>query len=694
MTLENGYLLKERYRILDILGQGGMGAVYRAVDENLDITVAIKENSFFSEDYARQFQREAKVLASLRHPNLPRVFDYFIIEGQAQYLVMDYIEGEDLRQWMSREEGVTESEALQIGIAICNALSYLHSRVPAITHRDIKPGNIKITPGGDIVLVDFGLVKVMREKEVTTTAARAMTPGYSPPEQYGETPTEQRSDIFALGATLYALLAGYLPEDSLARTTGKTQLTPLRNYQPYVSRQTANTIEKALNLRFEDRWQSAEAFKNALIKAYTALPTAKRTSSRLPQIEQPGKDTTESSHETPGGKDRRVAGLPINRSLKNLDPVWLIFSAIIIFLLLVLIISLNIPPGLQGIFRGVLIGNPTATQPEGRNPTETVDQLPISLAETEEPTSQASPTGVEATPLAVTPSPTPIGGGSGLIAYVSERSGIPQIWLLDVTSRETTQLTDIPDGACQPDWSPDAKQIVVTSPCTYKRERYPGSGLVLVDVESGAMNPLPTSLEGDFDPAWSPDGVSIAYTTLINGRRQLAKINLQDLSITRLSDGAYRDFSPAWSSDGTRLAFVRIRNVGQIWLMDANGDNAAQFSLSGMIDNSSPAWFPDGNMILFSQALGLGSPSKQLYGMRLEDIGQSKEYPIIPRMRLDYIPLMDNVDVSPDGFWLAFDYWYFEVLSDIYMMTFPGANLTQLTVHPGLDYDPVWAPMP
>ena len=694
MTLENGYLLKERYRILDILGQGGMGAVYRAVDENLDITVAIKENAFYSEDYARQFQREARILASLRHPNLPRVFDYFIIEGQAQYLVMDYIEGEDLRQWMASEEGVTESEALQIGIAICNALIYLHSRVPAITHRDIKPGNIKITPEGDIVLVDFGLVKIMHEKEVTTTAARAMTPGYSPPEQYGQAPTDQRSDIFALGATLYAILAGYVPEDSLARTTGKTQLTPLRSYQPYVSRQTANTIEKALNLRFEDRWQSAEAFKNALNKAFTALPTAKRTSSRLPPIKQPGRDNAESSHETPGGKDRHIARLPIIGRLKYLDPVWLIFSAIIILLLLVLVISLNMPPGLQGIFRGVLIGNPTTTQSVSLDPTETVDQLPISLAETEEPTPQASPTSVEATPSLVTPSPTATGGGSGLLAYVSERSGIPQIWLLDVTSRETTQLTDIPDGACQPDWSPDAKQIVVTSPCTFKRARYPGSGLILVDVQSGVLTPLPTSLEGDFDPAWSPDGEWIAYTTLINGRRQLAMINLQDLSITRLSDGAYRDFSPAWSPDGTRLAFVRIRNVGQIWLMDANGDNAVQFSLSGMIDNSNPAWFPDGSMILFSQALGLGSPSKQIYGMRLEDIGQSKEYPIIPRMRLDYIPLMDNVDVSPDGFWLAFDYWYFEVLSDIYMMTFTGANLTQLTDHPGLDYDPVWAPLP
>lgn len=296
--------------------------------------------------------------------------------------------------------------------------------------------------------------------------------------------------------------------------------------------------------------------------------------------------------------------------------------------------------------------------------------------------------------VVVEPVATPTGGGAGRLAFVSERTGIPQIWLIDVTNRERTQLTEMADGACQPDWSPDGMKIVFTSPCSAQQERYPGSRLVIMDVESGNLTPLPASLEGDYDPAWSPDGDWIAYTTLINGRPQLVKINVQDLALVRLSGGDYPDSSPAWSPDGSQLAFVRIRNVSQIWLMDANGDEKIQFTLSGMIDNSNPAWFTDGSLILFSQALGLESPSKQLFGMRLEDLGRSEEYPIIPRSQLDYIPLMDNVDVSPDGFWLAFDYWYFDLLSDIYMMTFPGANLTQLTNHPAMDYDPAWSPRP
>ena len=142
MTLERGTLLHKRYRIVEILGQGGMGSVYRAVDENLGVDVAVKENLFTTEEYARQFRLEAIILANLRHPNLPRVTDHFVIEDQGQYLVMDYIEGEDLRQRMERVGKLSEDEVIMIGVAMCDALSYLHSRRPPILHRDVKPGEM------------------------------------------------------------------------------------------------------------------------------------------------------------------------------------------------------------------------------------------------------------------------------------------------------------------------------------------------------------------------------------------------------------------------------------------------------------------------------------------------------------------------------------------------------------------------
>ena len=290
-------------------------------------------------------------------------------------------------------------------------------------------------------------------------------------------------------------------------------------------------------------------------------------------------------------------------------------------------------------------------------------------------------------------SPTPSGGGD-VIAFTSDRSGLPQIWTINVATRQVTQLTNVVEGACQADWSPDGTQIVYTSPCTRKRPQYPGSSLYILDLQSGQVTALPPSLEGDFDPAWSPDGDWIAYTSLVNGQMRIMKIRVDDFENTvQLSNSIYDDAQPAWSADGERLAFVRIRSVGQIWLMDQDGENPVQFTLSGAIDNSDPVWYPEEDLILFSQVLGLGSPSKQVYGMRLEDIGTPEEYIILPGAVSSYIPLMDHIDISPDGDWLAFDYWYYDVLSDIYIMAFPGTNLTQLTVDPAMDYDPVWKPV-
>src|SRR5687767_4909224 len=265
MLLERDILLHKRYRIQENLGQGGMGSVYRAVDENLGMEVAVKENLFTTEEYARQFRLEAVILANLRHPNLPRVSDHFVIAGEGQYLIMDFIDGEDLRQRMERVGVLPDDEVIQVGAAMCDALYYLHTRKPGILHRDIKPGNVKISPDGHIFLVDFGLAKVIQGNQATTTGARAMTPGYSPPEQYGTARTDARTDIYSLGATLYAALTGVIPEDGLARAMDNAQLTPLRKRNPDVSRRLASVIEKAMEVDPSDRYQLADAFKVALL---------------------------------------------------------------------------------------------------------------------------------------------------------------------------------------------------------------------------------------------------------------------------------------------------------------------------------------------------------------------------------------------------------------------------------------------
>jgi len=291
MTLKQGELLLERYRIIEVLGHGGMGSIFRAVDENLGLEVAVKENLFTIDDYARQFRREATILANLRHANLPRVSDHFSLDDQGQYLIMDYIEGEDLQERLERMGPFEEEEVVFIGASICDALAYMHSRDPAVLHRDIKPANVRITPNGGVYLVDFGLAKVMHGDQTTTTGARAMTMGFSPPEQYGAARTDVRTDIYSLGATLYTALTGLTPEDSLAQTMDQVELTPVRERNPKISKRVSEAVEKALQVHPNDRFQLAVEFKNELLKAQSGRFNINFS------LDQVGPDTDQKSEE-------------------------------------------------------------------------------------------------------------------------------------------------------------------------------------------------------------------------------------------------------------------------------------------------------------------------------------------------------------------------------------------------------------
>ena len=264
MPLTIGEVLQNRYRIVTKLGEGGFGAVYRAWDVNLDRPRAIKENLDTSPKAQRQFKREAQILDKLVHPNLPRVIDHFIIPGQGQYLVMDFVEGQDLAE-MLQNGPLPESRVLPWVMQVCDALSYLHAQNPPVIHRDIKPANIKITPEGKAMLVDFGISKVYDPQLSTTMGARAVTPGYSPPEQYGQGSTDARSDLYALGATLYHLLTGQQPPDSVDIITHSSPPPPPPvELNPSLSVGTGEAITKAMALEREERWQSAEAFRQAI----------------------------------------------------------------------------------------------------------------------------------------------------------------------------------------------------------------------------------------------------------------------------------------------------------------------------------------------------------------------------------------------------------------------------------------------
>lgn len=215
-VLTSGDVLQGRYRIVHRLGSGGMGAVYEAVDERLDSTVALKETFSLDSRLRRQFEQEARLLAGLHHSALPRVSDYFT-EGDRAFLVMQYISGADLAEIIATQPGpFPRNQVIAWADQLLDALVYLHTRDRQIIHRDIKPHNLKVTANGQIALLDFGLAKAESADVSTATSIFGYTRRYSPLEQIQDQGTSPRSDIYALGATLYHLLTGVKPPDALA----------------------------------------------------------------------------------------------------------------------------------------------------------------------------------------------------------------------------------------------------------------------------------------------------------------------------------------------------------------------------------------------------------------------------------------------------------------------------------------------
>jgi serine/threonine protein kinase len=311
VILAVGTILENRYRIDQLMGYGGMGALYRAYDTHLQRVVAIKENTItalgISEEAIgasrRQFEREALVLARVRHVNLPHVSDHFVTPEGNQYLVMDYIEGEDLAQIVARNGPLPEAQALSWINQVCDALEYLHSLQPPIIHRDIKPQNIKVTPTGQVFLVDFGIAKVGGTSGQTLAGAVGVTRGFSPPEQHAMSGTDVRSDIYSLGATLYALLTAQVPPDSVSLQSGEAQLTLPRLANQTVSPTVQDALLMAMAARRTDRPQTVREFRRM-------LPTEKGgiRADTVPLAAQGPVPTVASAHETQS-EPARAAGL-------------------------------------------------------------------------------------------------------------------------------------------------------------------------------------------------------------------------------------------------------------------------------------------------------------------------------------------------------------------------------------------------
>ncbi len=254
----SGAMLNGRYQIRKLLGSGGMGTVYGALDSNLPgKRVAVKEldpqksgNLDEQQAAVKLFYDEAGMLARLDHPHLPKV-THFFGEGGRYYQILDFIDGWTLQEIQERQRVVPEAQVVDWARQICDALNYLHAQNPPVIFRDLKPGNVMLDKNGNIKLIDFGIARRFKVGQAHDTTMLG-TPGYAAPEQYGKGQTDPRSDLYSLAATMYTLVSGY--DVSLA----PFQLPPVQTYAPFVSPTTARIINTGLAMDPSQRWQSAK----------------------------------------------------------------------------------------------------------------------------------------------------------------------------------------------------------------------------------------------------------------------------------------------------------------------------------------------------------------------------------------------------------------------------------------------------
>lgn len=283
-TLPIHHLLQFRYRIEKVIGQGGFGITYKAFDEKLKKVVCIKElfilgNSTRSTNHSvvslsvgkldfpyfkEKFLEEAQKLAAFSHPGIVKVLD-FLEENHTAYMIMDYIEGKNLKQYVEEKGMLSVEEAMNFFLQLLDAVEKIHER--KMLHRDIKPDNILITPDKRVVLIDFGTAK-FQLNEVQTAALEqstvaVATPGYAPPEQYlTDSKKDNYTDIYSLGASLYFMFTGKKPLNIPER--GMHEMPKVSQLNPRISKTMEDAIEKAMELKPDLRFQSVEGFRNAL----------------------------------------------------------------------------------------------------------------------------------------------------------------------------------------------------------------------------------------------------------------------------------------------------------------------------------------------------------------------------------------------------------------------------------------------
>jgi hypothetical protein len=479
---------------------------------------------------------------------------------------------------------------------------------------------------------------------------------------------------------------------------GTTSLTPIQSRNPKVSAETAAAIEHGMNVALEDRYQSADEFKEALqaIQRMHGLGKLEQASPAVPEAAA-GLPAQPITPPPPFTAAEKTVNTPRPVPVLSAAPAekapfgwkWVIGLAVILVLLLLVAAALILPrlnraqanlPSLSSTAAHTLpaVGSPQAPSQAS---TIMVDPAPTLAAQaTQSPSTTAALPASLAT-AAPTQLVTPIGGGNGLIAFASRRAESMQVWTMQVDGGSVRQVTHVQDGACQPDWSPDGKRLVIISPCKDDAQEHPGSSLFLIDLDGGNLVSLANTPGGDYDPAWSPDGTRIAFTSLREGHPHIYIYTLADNQVKRISPAPVYDREPAWSPDSQKIVFTTTRqDHDQIWTMNADGSGAQEFSnLDGGLATNA-AWSRDGKIIVFSE----GSQLPGLVAKRIDD--RINEFKVG-----DGIQPVQNAHFSPDGQWIVF-VGAQDGKAGFFRMSSTGTNLARISDATYPDIQPSWGP--
>ncbi len=703
------------YELLDEIGRGGMGIVYRARDRDLPREVALKRplpEFLDSGDLRRRFLREGRAASRISHPNIVPVLEAFEENG-VPWIVFQLVEGVSLRDLLAREGKLPLATALTYAEELASGLQAAHDH--GVVHRDVNPKNILVDSSGRALLTDFGLARLMAGSQemgsgatdtvgVTSTGAVMGTPRYMAPEQILGRPVDARTDIFALGAVLYEICAGAPAFQSTSQTGLAGEILhreplPIGRYSYEVPGELERIIRKCLAKQPEERYQSARELIADLRTVHKQVEFREYSETHPQRLPLKPHRLRRLGFLTAGALALAAAGFALWRFLPTRD----------------------------------------ASLPFAR-----ARPIQVTSFDSWESEPALSPDG-------------------GRVAYVSDISGNLDLYAIGVTGGSPIALTDHAASDRSPAWLPDGSAVLFVS------NRLGADGVW----KTGQLGGPPTLvLENARDPAVSPDGRLLAFAREdSSGATRVLVTSLEDpgqaTDLTGPGHGLWAQRQPAWSPDGKRICYAAYDGLWQV----PSGGGRPQRILAGSDMDQEPCWSPDGRRIYFAsyrggnlalwsvpatggepQRVTMGAasethPSLAGEGKRLAYCTQGVEYrmvlrdmaggaeSVLPGFRHDWMPslspagdalvfvsdrwgaeldlwLQPLVDgrphgeplrltdhpgsashpaVSPDGKWIAY-YRILEEERDIWMLPIEGGSPRRFTAEPGPDIHPAWSP--